>query len=151
MELDSSVLATSVSQVITLSLRHPRQSIPLQKWTFKNEPVIKIGRSPFNQVILHSAVVSRYHLELRYQGRYWEAISLGHNGTYLHGHLIKRALVLDGMVISLAISGPQLKINLGSPIVKPLLKTEAIDTPLTQQQDLDLRATFIREVDIFPD
>lgn len=51
--------------MLTLTLLHPEKQIPLQQWQFENETVIRIGRSPDNQVILHDLLVSRLHLELR--------------------------------------------------------------------------------------
>ncbi len=104
--------------VITLSLRQPQQATPLQKWTFENDPVIKIGRAATNHVILHSSVVSRYHLELRHIATHWHLLSLGNNGTYMDGEPIKRTPVVDGMIVRLAESGPQLQIHLGETAVK---------------------------------
>jgi len=99
--------------VITLNLLHPLQSIPIQSWTFEQESVIRIGRATDNDVILYSAVVSRYHVELRRHGSRWEVINLGANGTYLEGKRIAEAPLQDGAMIRLARSGPQIQINLG--------------------------------------
>lgn len=100
--------------MITLNLLHPLQSIPIQSWTFEEEPLIRIGRATDNDVILYSAVVSRYHVELRRQGSNWEVINLGANGTYLEGKRITEAPIKDGAMIRLARSGPQIQIHLGS-------------------------------------
>jgi len=101
--------------VITLTLLHPIQSTPVQSWTFEHEPVIRIGRSTDNHVILYSAVVSRHHVELRQlENNQWEIVSLGANGTYLDGKQISKVPVLDGVVIRLARSGPNIQIQLGS-------------------------------------
>lgn len=100
--------------VITLTLLHPLQSTPIQSWTFEREPVIRIGRSTDNHVVLYSAVVSRHHVELHYRGMVWELIGKGTNGTYLDGQRVAKATVEDGMVIRLARSGPMLQIRLGS-------------------------------------
>ncbi len=100
--------------MITLTLLHPIQSTPVQSWTFEHEPVIRIGRSTDNHVILYSAVVSRHHVELRQlDGQNWEILSLGANGTYLDGKQISRVPVVDGVVIRLARSGPNIQIHLG--------------------------------------
>ncbi len=103
--------------MITLTLLHPVQSIPVQSWTFEHEPVIRIGRSTDNHVILYSAVVSRHHVELRCVDSQWEVVSLGANGTYLDGKRITQAPAADGIVIRLARSGPNIQIHLGSPTV----------------------------------
>ncbi|MGA9380462.1 MAG: FHA domain-containing protein [Phormidium sp.] len=100
--------------MITLNLLHPLQSIPIQSWTFEEESLIRIGRATDNDVILYSAVVSRYHVELRRHGSSWEVINLGANGTYLEGKRIAEAPIRDGAMIRLARSGPQIQIHLGS-------------------------------------
>ena len=109
--------------VITVSLRQPNQSIPLQKWTFENQPVIKIGRSSDNHVILHSSVVSRHHLELRYIDTSWQLINYGNNRVYLDGEAITNVPVRDGMIVKIALSGPQLQLNLGFTDQTPRQKT----------------------------
>ena len=106
------------ANVITLNLLHPLQSIPIQSWTFEDESVIRIGRATDNQVILYSAVVSRHHVELRRQGSTWEVVNLGANGTYLDGKRITEAPVIDGALIRLARSGPQIQIHLGTSEVQ---------------------------------
>lgn len=89
------------------------QSIPVQSWTFEHEPVIRIGRSTDNHVILYSAVVSRHHVEVRKVTSGWEIVNLGANGTYLEGKRITTVPVEDGVVIRLARSGPNVQIHLG--------------------------------------
>lgn len=100
--------------MITLTLLHPNQSIPVRIWTFEREEVIRIGRSVKNDVVLYSAVVSRYHVELRHQENAWTAVNLGTNGTYLDGQLIQESPIVDGQIIYLAISGPKIKLNFPS-------------------------------------
>ena len=100
--------------MITLTLLHPIQSTPVQNWSFENQPVIRIGRSSDNHVILYSAVVSRHHVELRQVGTTWEVVNLGANGTYLNGKQITQMPLVDGAVIRLARSGPNIQIQLGS-------------------------------------
>ncbi len=100
--------------MITITLLHPLQSVPVQNWTFGPQSVIRIGRSTDNEVILYSAVVSRHHVELRFNGSEWEIINLGANGTYIDGKRILQMAVDDGMIIRLASSGPKIQIRLGS-------------------------------------
>ena len=99
--------------MITLTLLHPVQLKPVQCWTFDSESVIRIGRSTDNQVILYSAVVSRYHVELRRINSVWEVESLGANGTYLDGKRMTQVAVRNGMIIRLARSGPNIQIHVG--------------------------------------
>ena len=100
--------------MITLTLLHPMQSIPVQSWNFEHESVIRIGRSTDNHVILYSAVVSRHHVEIRKVDVGWEIVNLGANGTYLDGRRITQVPVEDGVIIRLARSGPNVQIHLGS-------------------------------------
>ncbi len=98
--------------MITLTLLHPTKTTPIQSWTFETTATIRIGRSTDNEVVLYSAVVSRHHLEIRYEQNHWEIVNLGTNGTYVDGKLITQQQATDGMTIRLASSGPTIKINL---------------------------------------
>lgn len=102
--------------MITLTLLHPIQSIPVQSWSFEHESVIRIGRSTDNHVILYSAVVSRHHVEIRQSESGWEIVNLGANGTYLDGKRITQVPVEDGVIIRLARSGPNVQIHLGRKV-----------------------------------
>lgn len=97
---------------LTLTLLLPGKSIAVQSWTFDSEKVIRIGRSADNDVVLYSAVVSRYHLELRREGKGWQAVNIGANGTYVDEQTIETMAVEDGLVVRLASSGPKIQINL---------------------------------------
>ncbi len=105
--------------MITLFLLHPIKQIPVQVWSFENESVIRIGRSTDNHVILYSAVVSRHHVELRRTGDSWEIVNMGTNGTYLDGKRINQVPAVDGSVIRLARSGPNIQIRLGNVSMMP--------------------------------
>jgi len=101
----------ALNNVITLSLLHPIDKTPVQSWTFEEEPVVRIGRSVDNDVVLYSAVVSRHHVELRKSEDGWMIHNTGTNGTYLAGQRIDSKPVQDGLVIRLARSGPNIQIN----------------------------------------
>lgn len=108
-------LQLKTADVITLTLLHPLQDTPVQNWTFEKEPVIRIGRSTDNNVILYSAVVSRHHVELRRgDDGQWELWNVGTNGTYVDGKRITQVSVVDGTVIRLARSGPKIKISIAA-------------------------------------
>ena len=100
--------------MITLTLLHPLQPVPVQSWTFEEESQIRIGRSTSNEVVLYSAVVSRHHVEIRKVGKEWEVANLGANGTYINGNRIDKTVALDGMIIRLASSGPKILIKIES-------------------------------------
>ena len=103
--------------MITLTLLHPLQPVPVQSWTFKEEPQIRIGRSTNNEVVLYSAVVSRHHVEIQKVGQDWQVANLGANGTYIDGKRVERTLATDGMVMRLASSGPKILIKIESDLV----------------------------------
>ncbi len=128
--------------MITLILLHPLQPTPAQIWTFEDEPIISIGRSTDNHVVLYSVVVSRRHIELRQSDDGWEIVNVGANGTYLDGTRISSHPVVDGVIVRLARSGPQLQIRLGivtikEPIIPEPQPLQDRVTPLALIADLD--------------
>lgn len=124
---------SALSNVITLSLLHPIDKTPVQSWTFEEEPVVRIGRSVSNDVILYSAVVSRHHVELRQSENGWEIHNIGTNGTYLAGQRIEQKPVQDGLVIRLARSGPNIQINV-TPQTKSMSPIHALIAKRQQAQ-----------------
>lgn len=98
--------------MIALSLLFPKTNSPLQTWSFEKGETINIGRSEENDIVLYSAVVSRHHLEIRWNGKDWELVNLGANGTYVEGKAISSRPVADGMIFRLASSGPKFQIHL---------------------------------------
>jgi pSer/pThr/pTyr-binding forkhead associated (FHA) protein len=130
--------------VITLTLLHPLQSVPVQSWTFEPESVIRIGRSTDNEVILYSAVVSRHHVEIRRNVSGWEIVSLGANGTYIDGKRITQMPVEDGMIIRLASSGPKIQIHIEGESPKSKLKAALGKRLSSKTKGIDIsRETFI--------
>jgi pSer/pThr/pTyr-binding forkhead associated (FHA) protein len=114
--------------VITVSLLHPTQSIPTQSWTFSTETTIKIGRATDNDVVLYSAVVSRYHVELRKSGAGWRVVNISTNGTYgTDGQPLAKVAVTSGMIFRLATSGPRMQVNLGGPPPAALDRAELLE------------------------
>lgn len=116
--------------MLTLTLLDPQQQIPLQRWSFESESIIRIGRSPDNHVIIPDPLVSRQHLELRKiqhsaSHSRWLLVNQGTNGTFVNGVLMPQGEVSDGCLIQLAKGGPILKFQLGpgiaqnSPDVQP--------------------------------
>ena len=122
--------------VITLTLLHPSQATPLQHWQFNNDQsTILIGRALDNHVVLYSAVVSRRHLEIRHNDRdNWELENLGANGTFLNGKPIEKTAVVDGMVVRLATSGPQIQIRLIDEGEQPKSILKPLEAPLAADQ-----------------
>lgn len=85
----------------------------LERWNFPSETIVKIGRSPDNDVVLKDNLVSRYHLELRQITNSgvttWQLFNQGTNGTFLNDVPVSEAMVFDGALIQLAPGGPVLK------------------------------------------
>nr|WP_242018438.1 FHA domain-containing protein [Pseudanabaena sp. FACHB-1998] len=122
---------------------HPVEAIPIQTWKFESEPVIKIGRSGDNDVILYSSVVSRYHVELHRHSLYWEIVNIGANGTYIEEQQIDKTRVQSGVTIRLATTGPKLQILLdGSESMTPS-HNEVATQPATPHKPTDGRPTFM--------
>lgn len=102
--------------MITLTLLHPHQSVPLKRWSFDRATVVRIGRAPDNHVVLYSAVVSRYHLELHCdEDGQWHLVNLGTNGTYLNDRAVNEIAASDGAVVRLARTGPQIQLHVAHP------------------------------------
>lgn len=97
--------------MITLTLLHPLQDIPVQSWSFSTDSTIRVGRSSSNEVVLYSAVVSRHHLQLEYNDGQWVITNIGSNGTYVNGEKIEKAIATNGMIVRLASAGPKIKIK----------------------------------------
>ena len=116
--------------MITLTLLEPQKKTQLKQWRLEDESVIRIGRSPDNQIVLNDSLVSRHHLELRKitsaQGSSWVVTSQGTNGTFLDGVLVTQRTLPDNCLLQLAQGGPILKFQTQSetaPQEQPLLNT----------------------------
>ncbi|WP_371357398.1 FHA domain-containing protein, partial [Hydrocoleum sp. CS-953] len=100
--------------MIRLTLLDPQKNTPLKNWDFQSESIIKVGRSPDNNIVLSDSLVSRYHLELHkisksQSGNIWRLVSQGTNGTFVNGVLMSQGIVSDGSLIQLARGGPIFK------------------------------------------
>ncbi|MFM6900461.1 MAG: FHA domain-containing protein, partial [Microcystis panniformis] len=84
----------------------------------------------------YSAVVSRRHLEIRHNNDHddWELENLGANGTFLNGKPVEKTVVVDGMVVRLAASGPQIQIRLINEDEQPKLILKPLEAPLVGDQ-----------------
>ncbi len=101
--------------MVTLTLLDPVQKTSIQKWSFDDESVIRIGRSPENQVVLTDTLVSRQHLEIRKHNGKWHFINRGTNGTFLNGVLVSESQLPDNAVLQLARGGPLVRFQLEVP------------------------------------
>lgn len=128
--------------MITIILLHPSQNIPLQTWSFDQEESISIGRSIENDIVVYSAVVSRYHVQFKRNGDQWECVNVGANGTFVDGEKITEVGLEDGMIIRLADTGPKIQVKLGIGDPEALQKRKNKKTS-SSHETLN---TFIRDV-----
>ena len=68
--------AAGTSGKTTLHLLDSATGRSVHSWTFDDVPVIRMGRSGENQVVVADPSVSRFHAELRYDGTRWEVVSV---------------------------------------------------------------------------
>ncbi|MEG3989745.1 FHA domain-containing protein [Microcoleus sp. S28C3] len=138
--------------MITLTLLHPIQSVPVQSWCFESESVVRIGRSNDNDVIIYSAVVSRHHVELWNHANGWEIINFGANGTYVDDRPIAQVSAVDGMTIRLGNSGPKIRIRVGATN-QPSKATKSPQRELRQKDEVlnDKSTAWPRGVGIIED
>ncbi|MGD1805184.1 protein kinase domain-containing protein [Dapis sp. BLCC M126] len=106
--------------MIRLTLLDPQKNTPLKNWDFQSESIIKVGRSPDNNIVLSDSLVSRYHLELHKISKsqsvnIWRLVSQGTNGTFVNGVLMSQGIVSDGSLIQLARGGPIFKFQVQPP------------------------------------
>ena len=128
--------------MITIILLHPLNSTPVQSWAFADQQIIRVGRATDNQVVLYSAVVSRRHVELRAVNGNWEIFNLGTNGTYLEGKRISQVPLVDGVIVRLAHSGPQLQIRLGEVKLEEIKETPQPPVPLNKNSKQTIGGSF---------
>lgn len=132
--------------MITLTLLHPIQSVPVQSWCFESESVVRIGRSNDNDVIIYSAVVSRHHVELWNQAYGWEIINFGANGTYVDDKPIAQVSLADGMTIRLGNSGPKIRIRVGATLEPSQINSSSQPEFTTQNDEVSQEESTIWSV-----
>ncbi|MGF1515477.1 MAG: FHA domain-containing protein [Elainellaceae cyanobacterium] len=123
---------------LRVSLHHPRTGHSAQDWTFQNRSAVRIGRSSDNDVVLHSSIVSRYHMRLTLTQGLWSIQSIGMNGIYIDGILTSIGWVEHGTKIRIGKSGPMLQLWL----YEPELPTEAPDIDSSHAESVCM-STFV--------
>ena len=100
--------------MVSLTLLELQKQVPLQKWCFENESLIRVGRSTDNDVVLTDNLVSRHHLEIWRDANSndWQVLNHGTNGTFLNGLLIHQSHLLDNSLLQLAKGGPVLQFQI---------------------------------------
>jgi serine/threonine-protein kinase len=111
--------------VVNLALLDLQNKTLVAEWQFEGNEILRIGRSPDNDVVIDNPVVSRQHLELKKIqssgiasatatgiDETWQLISHGTNGTFINGTLVTIATLNHGALIQLAKNGPLLRFTL---------------------------------------
>ena len=120
--------------MVILTLLEPERQTPLQQWRFDSESVIRIGRSPDNQVVLEHDQISRFHVELRQvSDTQWQLVSRGTNGTFIDGNQVEQTAIADGTLFHLARRGPLLKFQLQAATATPQPVAQPQPPPSTPQ------------------
>ncbi len=92
---------------IWIQLKNSSSSGPQQTWVLKQQPVVRIGRSPDCEIVIQHPTVSRLHAELFWRGDHWELVNRGQFGTYVDGDRVESAAVRPGTeLFRLGESGP---------------------------------------------
>lgn len=119
--------------MVTLILLESQTNQPLQQWQFLHQSVIRIGRAPNNDIVLHGYYqVSRQHLELTKDDRQWRLVSRGTNGTFLNHVLVTEEILKNNDLIRLAENGPIFKFQLESSV--SAVESNDIDIDLKNQE-----------------
>jgi RsiW-degrading membrane proteinase PrsW (M82 family) len=83
-----------------------------QSYVFQPGELVKIGRSPDNDVLVSDPTVSRQHAQLVWADGGWIYESLGHAATWLHGQPVTRVAVTQPADLTLgSAQGPVLRIE----------------------------------------
>ncbi len=94
---------------VTLHLIDSVSGVRLRTWQFTAEPVIRVGRSENNHIVIHDPKVSRVHAEINMESGEWVLVNLGRNGTLLNGRSVDRTTLADGNRVRLGPEGPSLE------------------------------------------
>jgi serine/threonine-protein kinase len=117
---------------IALQLVDTSRKLPLQTWQFADATLIRIGRSPENEVVVGSPFVSRAHAYLRQSEDGWELCVLSQQGVFVEGRRIESLRMDDGALFRLSAGGPFLRFLTETPPELDVNTTVSFsaDTPL---------------------
>lgn len=93
--------AVAPATAVAPSPEHPIIEVAGERWLLKEEVTV-IGRGSEAHIVVDDSGVSRRHLELRITPTGVIATDLGStNGTYVEGHKIEAATLLDGNLLTI--------------------------------------------------
>ena len=103
------MIPNRLPEPVSLHLVNPDTGHPIQTWLFETQRSVRIGRAEGNDVVIPDPSVSRFHAELQFNGREWELVNLGKNGTLISNHSISRARIDEQTLFRLGTVGPLLR------------------------------------------
>lgn len=107
-----------MSQTVALCLLDGPTGRALQKWTFDDRSVIRIGRSPENDVVIADQFVSRDHVCLSLDGGTWVLTVLSQQGVFCGSRKVFNLRLgpeaANGFLFRLGSNGPHLRFELVS-------------------------------------
>jgi pSer/pThr/pTyr-binding forkhead associated (FHA) protein len=103
------VIPNRLPEPVSLHLVNPDTGHPIQTWLFETQRAVRIGRADGNDVVIPDPSVSRFHAELQFNGREWELVNLGKNGTLISNHSISRVRIDEQTLFRLGTGGPLLR------------------------------------------
>jgi pSer/pThr/pTyr-binding forkhead associated (FHA) protein len=126
----------------------------IQTWKFEGQPLIRIGRSEDNHVVIPDPSVSRLHAELRYMAGSWNLVNSGKNGILLSGKRASQVQLCEHTTFRLGPTGPLLRfdgrqttsVELNTITSEPSLLRPSIQVDEMQR---DLRVREIAESEYF--
>ena len=103
------MIPNRLPEPVSLHLVNPDTGHPIQTWLFETQKSVRIGRAEGNDVVIPDPSVSRFHAELQFNGRDWELVNLGKNGTLISNHSISRVRLDEQTLFRLGACGPLLR------------------------------------------
>ena len=94
---------------LVLFLLDSSQGHPLQAWSFDGQDMIRIGRSPDNDIVVPHPCVSRAHAYMIHQNDVWRVTALSQQGLIHSAETVLDLMLRDGDIFRLGPGGPYLR------------------------------------------
>ena len=107
----SDSISAGMPEKISIHLLDSATGQPIQTWRFEGRPLIRIGRSEENHIVITDPSVSRFHAELQCQEKYWQVVNFGRNGILVGSRSVSQARIEDRTIFRLGSAGPLLRFS----------------------------------------